>query len=152
MADIIAKIDELIEKPCYLVDVFPYIVPETADRRYFAIEEYFQANRREWDEKFRRLLLKLYCYHDFWVSFGKESAENPEPRLLAKWIQDCFAGNWRERDYMNIILPDCSAMVILNGDDLYMSVYNPDEQLRALISQLAGAEGFFFYKAPGAQA
>ena len=152
MADIISKIDELLEKPCYLIDIFPGTVPKTADGRYFAIEEFLQANRREWNEKFRRLLLKIYCYYDFWVSFGAESAENPEPRLFAKWIQDCFEGAWKERDYMNIILPDCNAMVILNGDDLYMSVYNPDNRLMELISQLAGAEGFFFYKAPGAQA
>lgn len=152
MDDIISKIDELIEKPCYLIDIFPYTVPTAAGRRYFAIEEYFQANRREWDEKFRRLLLKLYCYYDFWVSFGEESAKNPEPHLFAGWIQECFKGNWRERDYMNIILPECNAMVILNGDDLYLRLYNPDKRLMELVSQLAGAEGFFFYKAPGAQA
>ena len=61
MVDIISKIDELLEKPCYLIDIFPYTVPETADRRYFRVEEYFQKNRKEWNEKFCRLLLKLYC-------------------------------------------------------------------------------------------
>lgn len=149
--DIISKIDELIEKPCYLIDIFPCTVPETSDRRYFVIEEYFQNNRNDWNKKFRNLLLKLYCYHDFWVSFGNELSKNPEPNLLAKWIQHCFEGNWRTRDYINIILPGCNAMVILNGDDLYLSLYNPDEPLKNLISQLAGAEGFFFYPAPGTQ-
>ena len=151
MADIIAKIDELIEKTCYLIDIFPCTAPETPDRRYFKVEEYFQKNRRDLDERFCRLLLKLYCYYDFWVSAGDVLAENPEPELLAGWIWHCFEGDWRERDYINIILPDCNAMVILNGDDLYMSVYNPDERLMELISQLAGAEGLFFYKAPGYQ-
>lgn len=149
--NIISKIDELIEKPCYLIDFFPCTVPKTQDRRYFKVEEYFQENRGEWDQKFCNLLLKLYCYYDFWVSAGEETAENPEPRLLARWIKHCFMGDWRERDYINIILPDCNAMVVLNGDDLYMSLYNPDKQLMDVISQLAGAEGFFFYKAPGAQ-
>ena len=149
MADIIAKIDELIEKPCYLIDIFPCTVPETPDRRYFLIEEYLQNNRAELNGKFCRLLLKLYCYYDFWVSAGEEQAENPKPELLAEGIDHCFEGNWRERDYINIILPDCSAMVILNGDDLYMIVYNPDDRLKELISKLAGAEGLFFYEAPG---
>ncbi len=151
MADMISKIDELIAKPCYLIDIFPYTVPETADRRYFMVEEYFQRNRQEWNEKFRRLLLKLYCYYDFWCLFGEELAENPKPDLLAEWIGHCVEGDWKERDHINIILPACNAMMILNGDDLYMSVYNPDGQLMDLISQLAAAEGFFFYEAPGTQ-
>ena len=149
MSDIIAKIDELIENPCYLIDIFPYTVPKTLNKRYVAIEEYFQKNRKEWNGKFCSLLLKLYCYYDFWVSAGEKLAKNPEPNLLTKWIQHCFEGDWRERDYINIILPDGNAMLILNGDDLYMRLYNPDEQLKNLISQLTKAEGFFFYKAPG---
>ena len=148
MEDIIAKIDELIDKPCYLIDIFPRKVPETPDRRYFEVEEILQKNRRDLDEKFCRLLLKLYCYYDFWVAAGTEVAVNPEPERLAEWIRHCFEGDWRERDYINIILPGCNAMVILNGDDLYMSVYHPDGRLMELISQLAGAEGLFF-RAPG---
>ncbi len=49
---------------------------------------------------------------------------------------------------MNIILPGCDAMMILNGDDLYMILCNPDQRLRELAAQLADAEGLFFYKAP----
>lgn len=147
--DIISKIDELIEKPCYLIDIFPCTVPETSDKRYFVIEEYFQNNRADWNKKFCNLLLKLYCYHDFWVSFGNALSKNPDPDMLVEWIEHCFEGDWRKRDYINIILPECNAMVILNGDDLYLSLYNPDETLKNLISQLAGAEGFFFYKASG---
>lgn len=146
--NIISKINELIDKPCYLIDIFPCTVPETSDGRYFKVEEYFQENRKDWNEKFCRLLLKLYCYYDFWVSAGGKFAKNPEPRLLAEWIRHCFAEDRRERDFIHIILPDCSAMVILYGDDLYMSLYNPDMRLMELTSQLAGAEGFFFYKAP----
>ena len=37
-------------------------------------------------------------------------------------------------------------MVILNGDDLYLSVYDPDLQLRQLLGQLAASEGLFLWK------
>lgn len=149
MTDIISKIDELIEKPCYLIDIFPCTVPKTTDKRYFIIEEYFQNNRKDWNEKFSKLLLKLYCYYNFWVLSMDKFSKNPKPNLLVELIQHCFEGDWRKRDYIDIILPDCNAMIVLNGSDLYMSIYNPDEQLRNLISQLAKAEGFFFYKAQG---
>ena len=151
MDDIISKIDELIEKPRYLIDIFPCAVPQTLDSRNFMVEEYFQKNRTEWNRKFCNLLLKLYCYYDFWVSAGEKLAKNPEPELLAEWIWHCFEGDWKERDYINIILPACNAMVILNGDDLYMILCNPDKQLMDIIMQLAGAEGFFVYKAQGTQ-
>ena len=151
MDDIIAKIDELIERSCYVIDIFPCRVPKTSDGRYFKVEEYFQNNRAEWNKKFCDLLLKLYCYYDFWVSTGEELAKNPEPDLLAQWIWHCFEGDWKERDYINIILPACNAMVILNGDDLYMTLYNPDQQLLDILSRLAGAEGCFVYKARDTQ-
>lgn len=148
MTDIIEKIDELIGKPRYLIDIFPGTVPQTDDRRYFEIEEIFQQNRKELNEKFCRIILKLYCYYDFWVSAGDGSVKNPRPEQLVQWVYRCFAGDWRERDYINIILPACDAMVVLNGDDLYMILCNPDRQLMELVPRLAGAEGLFFYKAP----
>ena len=47
MDNILSKIDGLLEKPCYLIDIFPRTVPETPDRRYFAVEEIFQRSRPE---------------------------------------------------------------------------------------------------------
>ena len=37
-------------------------------------------------------------------------------------------------------------MIILNGDDLYMMLYNPDDELKALVKELAHSEGLFFTK------
>ena len=148
MTDIIEKIDALLEQPRYLIDIFPRTVPQAEDRRYFEIEEYFQKNRGALNDKFCRILLKLYCYYDFWVSAGEEAAKNPRPEQLVEWIYHCFEGDWRKRDYMNVILPGGDAMVILNGDDLYMILCNPDRRLKELAAQLAGAEGLFFYKVP----
>ena len=44
-ADIISKIDELIEGPVYLVDIFPGTVPRKPDNRYLEVEECFQHSR-----------------------------------------------------------------------------------------------------------
>lgn len=62
-------------------------------------------------------------------------------------IERCFDGEPRKRDYINIILPRVNAMIILNGDDLYMMLYNPDDELKALVKELAHSEGLFFYEA-----
>ena len=37
-------------------------------------------------------------------------------------------------------------MVILNGDNLYLSVYDPDLRLRQLLQELAASEGLFFWQ------
>ena len=147
MLDVISEIDLLIEKTSFLIDIFPERIPPKADNRYFEIEEYFQGQRAELNRKWTNILLKLYCYYDYLISAGDVVLENPAPSKLVSLIERCFEGEWRSRDYINVILPECHSMIILNGDDLYMTLYNPDERLKDIIFRLVHAEGLFFYKA-----
>jgi hypothetical protein len=39
-----------------------------------------------------------------------------------------------------------NAMIGFNGDDHYMTLYNPSNELLELISQLASSEGLFVWK------
>ncbi|MCI6149572.1 MAG: hypothetical protein MR705_03925 [Flintibacter sp.] len=148
-ADMIAKIDELIKGPVYHIDIFPCTVHPKHDNRCVEVEKFFQHNRKEIDKKFVNILLKLYCYYDFcvsaWVS-KHEVFENPDLDRLISLIEHCFEGEWEARDYINIVLPECNSMIILNGDDLYMGVYHPNESLKNLILELAQSEGLFFHK------
>lgn len=146
--DINSCIDELIEQPLWLIDILPRTVPPAAAERHQAVEEYFQRHRKGIDRRFTNLLLKLYCYYDFAVSHSDGCVENPSPKKLVRLIEHCLEGEPRQRDYINIMLPRADAMIILNGDDLYMMLYGPDDELKALTGQLARAEGLFFYEAP----
>ena len=56
---------------------------------------------------------------------------------------ECAEG---EKDYMNILLEEGESMVIVNGDDLYLSLYGPSEELLELVRALAGAAGLFLWK------
>lgn len=47
---------------------------------------------------------------------------------------------------MNILIESENAMIIVNGDDIYMSLYNPNDKLMDLIEKLAVAEGLFVWK------
>lgn len=167
MKDLTARIDQLLEGPRYLIDIFPCRVPETDDRRYFEVEKYFRKWRKGINEKFCRILLKLYCFYDFEVLWGEERVRNPRVSRLTRWIGRCLEGDGRKGDSMNILLPDCNAMIILSGDDLFISVYlmeqsatagkehrledawevcEPRQRLLELLSQFAWAEGLFFYE------
>lgn len=78
--------------------------------------------------KFLRILLKLNCCCDFTVSHGLDWEENPSPKRLEQLVEKCTGS---QKDYLNILIDQERAMVILNGDNLYLSVYDPDLRLQA---------------------
>ncbi len=139
------RIDALIDKNTYLIDIFPKTVPRKADNRYFAVEKYFQQNRSEFERKLTAIILKLYCYYDFTVITEDSAAENPQAEELLVLLKKCFGG---DIGYINIIMPECDAMLSLSSGDLYMTAYNVSGELKDMLSQLACSEGLFFYEVP----
>ncbi len=87
------------------------------------------------------MLLKLNCYTDFRVCFadGEQFTENPGPELLAPWVCE-------EQKDLCILLPGENALITLNHDDTYMTLYNPSEALLERIGPLAQAAGLFLRK------
>lgn len=138
------KIDALMDKKAYLIDIFPKTVPQKADNRFFAVEKYFQQNRPELKRKLTSIILKLYCYYNFTVVIDDNIIENPQVEALTVLLKNCFSG---ELGYINIVLPECEAMLSLNYGDLYMTTYNVSGELKELLTQLVNAEGLFFYEA-----
>ncbi len=146
--DITMKIDDLLGKKAYLIDIFPKTVPAKQDNRYFEVEDYFLDNRADTDRRLTDILLKLYCYYDFTVCSWNGTDENPSAAELISLISVCFENKQHPGENISIILPEADAMIVLSGDALYMTVYNPDQPLRDLLTQLAGSQGLFFYEAP----
>lgn len=137
------KIDELFTTPCYVIDILPEQVPKDSPGQYFAFEEYyFENHRQRLFEDFADILLKLNCYYDMHVSFQEEWVVNPSPKMFYNQILACVT----EKTYMNIMMEKENAMVIVNGEDLYLSVYNPNLKMQKLLSALAQAKGLFFRK------
>ena len=130
----------LLNQSCWVIDILPEQVPAGGPGRYFAVEAYYLQPDRIADihRRFTDVLLKLNCYYDIHVSTPEEdlSAGNPAPELLDFWI------NAEQRD-LCILLPGEDALITLNHDDLYMTVYHPSESLLNRISRLAVAEGLF---------
>ena len=138
-------IEKLIKKTVYVVDPLPEKVPKKSSGQYFEVE-YFWHESGEAEKicpKFERIILKLNCYYDMDVKFKRKCTKNPSPKKMQSWIRKCVSG---KKDYMNILLNDGEAMIILNEDDTILSVHNPDETLLALLEKLAAAEGLFVRK------
>jgi len=141
------RIEKLFDKKAYLIDIFPNRVPEKSGGRYFGVERYFQQNRSCIDRSFINVILKLYCYCDIIAVTYDGKYECPETEKLIDMLERCLCG---ETGFVNMFLFEYDALIALNRDDLYMTVYNADSKLIQLISRLASAEGLFFREAEGA--
>ena len=134
-------IDEYLEKAYWVIDVLPKQVPANSRGQYFKIEKYFLATPQIdiIHRKFFNILMKLNCYEDIEVCHNLEEwGLNPAPEMLSDWIQG--------RRQLYIVLKSSDAMIGINGDDHYMTLYNPDEELVELMRTLAAAEGLFVWK------
>ena len=138
---------DLLEGPYRIVDILPEQVPGDADGQYFAVERYFlQPDRiRPLRRRFAEILLRLNCYYDMAVSFDScENWEiNPDPGSFAGRLAD-LSGN----DFLRAVFAEQRAMIDIEHDDTYMTVYDPDSLLLDKLQRLAAAEGLFIWSPP----
>ena len=139
-------IDDYLEKPYWVVDILPKQVPADSRGQFFTIEQYFlndeQTERR--CRQFCNILMKLNCYEDIAVcGLSEEWTINPHPVDLEQRLL--------ERKPLFVFIEASDALLTINGDDIYMTVYNPDEALLQLLRPLAAAEGLFLWKPSGGE-
>ena len=148
------RVDELLDKPYWVVDLLPEQVPPPGAERFFAAEEWLLGGDRGADlrRRFVDVLLKLSCYYDFEVfrNDDDQGVRNPPPQQLADWIL-------QNQGMVNVVVdqpaapnaPEPSAACITVPDDTTcMTVYNPSARLLGLIDRLAVADGLFVWR-PG---
>ncbi len=134
-------IEQYLEMPYWVVDSLPQRVPEGDNGQYFKLENYL-IHKMNLAQRLANILVKLNCYEDFEVTCDNGTTTfNPSPETLTKWVGECFTAPAR----LLILLPKAHTLLTL-GDDTYMTVYNPDGRLLALITALARAEGLFVWQ------
>ena len=134
------SIDELLQKPYWIIDILPMQVPKDSPGQYFAVEKYFLEEERlsEIKQKHINVILKLGCYRD--ISIDEETEKNPRPERIAEEMR---------KRYLYLMVD--GAMILSEPDDTHMTVFNPDEELLKLLKMLASSEGLFLWKPPAAQ-
>ena len=133
-------IEEYLNKPYWVIDILSKQVPTDDKGQYFRIEKYFLEHPQIDNiyRKFTNILLKLNCYEDIDVSHnGEDWMTNPAPQELEAALLKCMA----DKQMFYIILKSIDALITVSGDDTYMTVYNPTEEMTELIGSLAGSEG-----------
>ncbi len=143
MADLQDRIARLMEQPYWIIDILPRRVPRDSRGQYFAVERYFLApsRLRPLRRKYADILLKLNCYEDLLVfpSPDGPGARNPAPEELERLAAD-------PRGTLTVLVEGADALIVLNGDDTYATVYHAPEELIALLRQLARANGLFVWR------
>ena len=131
------SIDELLQKPYWIIDILPMQVPKDSPGQYFAVENYFLEEERlsAIKQKHINVILKLNCYRD--LSIDEETEKNPRPERIAEEMR---------KRYLYLMSDD--AMILSEPDDTHMTVFNPDEELLKLLKLLASSEGLFHWKPP----
>ena len=138
-------IEEYLNKPYWVIDILPKQVPADGKGQYFRIEKYFLEHPQIDNiyRKFTNILLKLNCYEDIGVSYdGDEWITNPAPHELEAALLKCIA----DKQMFYIILKSADVLITVSGDDTYMTVYNPREEMTELIRSLAGSEGLAIWQ------
>ena len=145
MNDNTSIINDLLGKPCYVIDFLPRQVPKDANGQFFKTENYLLNNYERYGlrDRFIRTILKLMCYYRVILHWG-EWIEQPTPELIAETVDTIMENH---SGYMNMLLPDKNALLVFEWDCLNLTLYNPDAELAELTKQVAQSEGLFFRKA-----
>ncbi len=143
--EIFDPVERLLNEPYLLVDLFPKRVPADCATRYFSAERFFLSDPQhaEIAERFVRFLLKLNCYEAFrFIDPGTdESFEPADAEAAANALRACLHSETPAA--LLILLPDADALITLDRDDLYLTLYHPSPALTETVRMLAAAEGLF---------
>lgn len=139
------RIEALLEKTYWIIDILPKRVPEHGKGQYFKIEKFYlkQSQRIILCQKFANILIKMNCYDNIMVCYLEDFWScNPSPENLVEWISESMS----KRKPLFVLFESTETLITISGDDTYMTLYNPDTDFLDLIRSLAASEGMFVWK------
>ena len=129
-------IENLLRKPCHVIDFLPMQVPKGSEWQFFDIEKYYLKNVKEIHKKFTDIVLKLNCYYDLEFIIDDKSQINPKPSIIEKII--------KSKKY--VLIRFDKALITIDKGDLYMTIYNPNNKNLRILKDLATSNGLFLWK------
>ena len=86
------RLESLLERQYWVIDMLPKQVPADSEGQYFKIEQYYlESPRKEIIcEKYTNILIKLNCYYDFDISFD----ENGDAKKNSAYIKEVENGEF----------------------------------------------------------
>ncbi len=137
-------IDELLEKPCYVIDFLPEQVKPDAEGQFFEVEYYLLNSDKHFllKDKFVNIILKLMCYYHVCIQW-KGWIDRPSPQKVEEAVSTIMD---KHSGWLNILLPEENVLVVFEWDSLSLAVYNSSVEMQTLMQKIAGSEGLFWWK------
>lgn len=137
------RIDELLGKPCYVIDVLPEQVKPDAGGQFFDVEYYLLNSDKHFSlkDRFENVILKLMCYYHVSIQWNGW-IDRPSPQTIGEAINTIMDNH---SGWLNVLLPEENALVVFEWDSLNLS-YNPSKKVQTLMQKIAVSEGLFFRK------
>ena len=137
-------VEQLLEKPYWVIDLLPYQVPQDGRGQFFTVEQYYlkEPRHKQLCRQFSDVLLKLNCYHELLVSrdCGDEWLY-PDPGMLEKWLTEAL-----QHGHLCILIDDGDTLITASGGDTHLTLYNPSDAILELVGKLATAAGLFLWQ------
>ena len=137
-------VEELLEKPCYVIDFLPEQVKPETGGQFFDVEYYLLNSDKRFSlkDKFVNVILKLMCYYHVSIQW-KGWIDSPSPQTVEEAISTIMDNH---SGWLNVLLPKENALVVFEWDCLNLSIYNPSEKILLLMQKISASEGLSFWK------
>ena len=129
------RIEELLKKPFWVIDILPEQVKQDSPGQYFEVERFYLKDK-DLRRKQLNVLLKLNCYYDFVVVLDEgEVLRNPLPDILEEMV---------EKKHMSVQVEE--ALIVADPADTHITMYNASGRLLELVKTLSAGEGLFIWQ------
>lgn len=149
MEEALDTLDRLVNSPYYIIDILPRRVPDDKGHLYSNMEKYLLQGEGlpSLEGRFLDFILRLYCFHPFEVMAGVTDSftVNPDPSFISGLVHEAFLRKDFDSSPVSILLREEDALIHLNGDSAYMTLYNPGESLLEEIKVIASACGLLVW-------
>lgn len=146
MKKIVEKIDKLLKKQYYVIDVLPKQVSIYSKGKFFEVEEYLLDNYSRFclHYKFINVILKLMCYYPVILLLinCNKIIKRPSPKMIEDSICNMMESHGGTLD----ILFSENVLFVLEESCLTITVYNPNKDMRIIIKKIVQGEGLFWWK------
>lgn len=138
------RIEELLNKPCYVIDFLPQKVSKTAKGHFFDVEYYLlnSQKRHEMKNKYVNIILKLMCYYRASVLWNGWN-DNPKPEDIDDAIMEIMENH---SGTLNILFSEENVLLVFEWDCLNLTAYNLSESMKEVAEKIALSEGFFCWR------
>jgi len=139
------SIEELFERPYYVMDILPKQVASDGGGQYFKVEQYYLRNAKRLCRQYAEVLLKLNCYYSLAFSHDAEQWQmNPEPEKICQMVYACLSEVPTEA-CLYVTSEEGALLLTLQRDATHMTIYNPSNEHLQLLRQMASSVGLFVW-------